>query len=517
MSGNELYEDEDPKPGSRPQDGAARRVSRVSANESGSGSKTGSRPTTSSSPRLAASQSRPTSSRPTTGRAAKPAPAPEPEPIDRPNTSTRAAVLLDDFDKKGGKDNTMLWVYSATGLLVVAGIIVVIMAVGKEGKKKQAFEDREAAVAGVMSRLRDAVATKPDNFDINIQLADDALKVILDPAGMVVKEYPKERAEAEGIKIDMLQRKEKKKADDDNNALLAKTEAEINDFSKIQELERQMKQLELIGNGMGKEYAGRVKKARRTLTINRLKAAGQKAEDEAQKAAGDFEAACRAFDEPMRTFRDFFKLYQPPIDPATGKAVTPDLAVEEYRKLLAKSDDWVNKLVTPEFMDKTTPRDMMSVVERKSWGGSKDGITAEWTGRELMLTHKPMADGKKVMGVYSLDGWTVEWWDYAFEFEFEIIEGGFEVLLRYRPDGYIYYTTSFKAGEAGYEKGQTYRLKIGLVGSKVTVEQQDQASSADAVKATVSRTGGIGLALGTGAKVAIKSFQLKVFRPRGGK
>ena len=264
-----------------------------------------------------------------------------------------------------------------------------------------------------------------------------------------------------------------------------------------------LKSLEAMRDRFGEKLGKRVVAARRIFQLRRFEVLARRAEYD-NASVTDIEAGLAAYDERFRMIRDIRIGYMP----------RTDTTLDPKNALIRRSDDLVQRLIDPAYVDAVPSRDMLTTVERTRWGGSKLGVRSEWTHDALIVAHLPPEDNRKVSGVYSLDGWTVEWSDYAFDLEFTILAGGFDLFLRYRPDGYLYYPMSFKDGQGGYEKDQTYRMTIKVIGSTVTLEMVDQPIASDQISAKFSRTGGIGIGVGPGSKVAIKALKLKVLRPR---
>ena len=304
-----------------------------------------------------------------------------------------------------------------------------------------------------------------------------------------------------------------KALDETLDALLRRIEADLPEEKKTEECHRDLKALELVAGTSSKDFRNRVGAARRIVSIRRLETAVKAADQEAEAAGADLAKAISAYDAPMREFREDLKLYAPPRGP-DGRPLLPDQLIEIYKAMIARSDAIVAKLLTEAYIKAVPPIDMLAPSERGRWNGPKSTMAAEWTADGLVLSHIPDAGGRRIMGVFALDGWTTEWWDYEAEIDFEILEGAFDLMLRYRPDGFVYYSTMVKPGENGVEKNRTQRLRTSVVGSTVTYELKGQKPMIDHLRPTVSRTGGIGFALGEGSKVAIKSFKLKLLRPR---
>jgi hypothetical protein len=422
-------------------------------------------------------------------------------------------VIFEEFEKTGGKDHTKIWVMSIMAFLVVAGGIAVMVAVNKTSARKKAEQDRIVAREAAVKEINEFQATRPQDFAGLIALIEEKEK-----AG-VLADDPKTRMMAQNTKAAAHASLEKAKADKENMDALARAEADADNFAKLKDAERELRRILEVAGSMPKEYQERAKALREKLTINKLKASEARLDEAIAKSGTDYEAALVVADQEMTIFRDFFKTY-------TVKDVKTDPALAVYKSLIKKSDELVDKLVTPEYEDKTATRDLMSPKERGLWGTAPgDGaVSFDFQGRELIVANKPV-EGKRLIQILSIEGWSnhAPWYDLVLDFEFEILKGGFELYLRYRPDGYTYYTLGFssvpsKAGEtANYEVGKTYRVQIKIKGSEVKVTEEGNTGEAGQILLpSVSRTGGVGFGLPTGAKVAIKSCTVKVLRPRGG-
>lgn len=465
---------------------------------------TGSRPVTSSGrTATAATGSRPVSSR----TASKPIGEPAVTP-DMRATSTRAQVILEEFEKSGGKDRTMLWVWTGLGVVVITGVVMALVFSSKgatrEKERKEKVDRRDALMKEVESSKTAA--------DGNTTLAaiDKALAFLTTED----KLFPKEIRELTDLRVAVVAKIQQEEAQRKNADMIKQAEEWVEDktYAKLPDVRARMESLKVAAGSMGEDFKNRVKVLEEKLILYSMKATAQKADDEAAKAGSDLEKALEAYNQAFITFKDFFKNYQ-----IKDKN---DPVVVAFKEIVAKSDDLTTRLCTAEYIEKTVARDMLTPREQKLWGTSKDtGCDFVFQGRELIVSHKPI-EGKKLTEILSLDGWSKPaWHDLVIDIEFEILSGGFEFYLRYVP-GYKYFTLAFpgkdKDAKEGYDLNTPIRMQIKVIGSKVTISQGDQPEFSDTIEATVSRTGGIGIGVMTGSKVAIKACTIKVLRPRSG-
>lgn len=463
---------------------------------------TGSRPVTSSgrTPTGGATGSRPVSSR-TASRPVEPAPV-----QDMRSTSTRAQVILEEFEKSGGKDRTMLWVWSGLGVVVITGVVMAIIYSSKgatrEKERKEKLDRRDM----LMKEVESAKAGPDGNA--TMAAIDKALAFLTTDE----KLFSKDVRTLNDLRVTVVAKIQQEEAMRKNLEMLKQAEEWVDDktYSKLPECRARKEILIVAASTMDEDFKKRVKAFVDKLELNNIKATAQKAEDEAAKAGSDTAKALEAYDAAVATFKDILKNYK-----STGK---DDPVINAYKEMLGKSDALAAQLCTADYIEKTPARDMLLAREQKNWGTSKDNpCDYVFQGRELIISHKPV-EGKKLTEILSLDGWSKPaWHDIQIDLEFEILSQGFELYIRYIP-GYKNFMFPFpgkdKQPADGYDLNTPAKMTIRVIGSTVTMQQGDQAQFSGTIDPTVSRTGGIGIGVPTGGKVAIKSCTVKVLRPR---
>jgi hypothetical protein len=235
------------------------------------------------------------------------------------------------------------------------------------------------------------------------------------------------------------------------------------------------------------------------LRVEELKKALADAKTKAAASASAFDALA-AYDEAVVAFTNYFEANG-------GTAGRP--VVDLYKDLLAASDALVDKAETPEHEASVPARDMLSSSARALWGESV-GVSADRTSGYLTITGVEIP-GIKVTGVCSLlPPKAAPWHDLSIDLEFTIVEGGFEMYLRYE-QAKKSYRINFKPSE-GYELNKPYRMTVKVKGSSISLKAPDLPENRDRLDAAVSRTGGIGFGIAAGSKVTISRLMVKVLR-----
>ena len=427
--------------------------------------------------------------------------------------------MVEEFAKTGGKDRTFTILLIVCGVLVVGGgIATYVWRSGKGEREAREVQVRTAAEEAVTS-MRASVDKLADSeeYDVYVKQVDQLLKlseeklVIVKQDGYDIKLRKSLRDRIDNMKSDLINRKETAQGKKKSRDTLKEAEEAVESPEKIASVALKLQQLKIAANAMDKDFTDRVIAIDRKLEVNKMKFALEKARTDAA-ASSDFESKLRAYEATMDLFRDHFK--------RATKADEHIIAL--YKSAVSEWDDLVLKLETPEYEAGTPVRDLLAQKERQPggvWGGT-DGVKHEWSGRELVIEGIAAVDkdGKerKLRGVYSIDGWTQKWTDIVMDIEFTIVAGEFDMMLRYRPDGYKPYTATYKAGEGGFNANELYRMTVRIKGSSVEFEQTDQPKNGDTLQPSVSRNGGIGFAVPKGAKIVISRCDMRVLRPRGG-
>ncbi len=433
-------------------------------------------------------------------------------------SSTRSAALVESYAKDGGKDNSFRNIMIAAGALLVVGIILAIMSIGgnkeREATKTRLTEDATAAadeVRSAVTKLQDS-----DDYDTTIKqcklvldLAEKKLPVV-NVDGYDVKTKQDLRRRITSAQNDMKERILTAEGKKKSLTTLKEAEEAVESADKIGSVALKLQSLKVAANAMSKEFQDRVIAIDGKLELNKLKFTLEKSRADAGTAS-DPENKLRAYEPAMEAFNAYFR-----------KPTKPhDQAVVYFKEGVKEWDDLVAKLETPEYISNTPVRDLLAAKERQPggvWGGT-EGIRHEWSGRELVIEGVAVEkDGKerKLRGLFSIDGWSQKWTDLVLDIEFTIVAGEFDMMMRYRPDGYKPYTATYKAGEGGFNANEPYRMTVRVMGSTVEIEQADQPKSGDVLQPTVSRNGGIGFAVPKGSKIVISRCDLRVLRPRGG-
>jgi hypothetical protein len=348
------------------------------------------------------------------------------------------------------------------------------------------------AANDAMTGVRNMVKKNPDDYP--------ALKKVFEDAEPKVKLFPPLRSELSNYKQEAIAREQKAASNADNMKLLQDVQQAVEDPAKRQTVRVLLDRARVVANSMGKEYADEVLKVQQKLTLYTLKDGVDAAK--AKEASGDLPGALAAYDEAVIRFNKEF-------DKTGGKAETPDI-LNLYKELIAESNRLVDRVETPEFEAAVPERDMLSAKERAAWGKS---LGAEFTfaARELEMKGVEVP-GKKILGVVSFAGWDPPWHDIVMDMNFTIVQGSFELYLRYHP-AKRWFTLNFDQ-KAGYELNKPYQITLRIKGSKVELTAPDQQPQTDMLTENTNRTGGIGFGLAPGSKVIISSCKVKVLRPR---
>jgi|GEM_PF-5396418 len=434
-------------------------------------------------------------------------------------TSTRSAALVESYEKHGGKDNSFRNIMIAAGALLILGVILAIMSISGNSERKETEERLTAEATAAADEVRSAVTKLQDSEDYDatikqckaiLDLADKKLPVV-NVDGYDLKTKKDLRMRITSAQSDMKSRIEVAEGKKKALAMLKEAEEAVESAEKIGSVALKLQSLKVAANQMSQDFQTRVIAIDGKLELNKLKFTLEKSRADAGTAS-DPENKLRAYEPALDAFNTYFR-----------KPTKPhEQAIAYFKEGVKEWDDLVARLETPEYISNTPVRDMLAAKERQpggAWGGT-DGIRHEWSGRELVLEGIAVVDkeGKerKLRGIYSIDGWSQKWTDVVMDIEFTIVSGEFDMMMRYRPDGYKPYTATYKAGEGGFNANEPYRMTVRVMGSTVEIEQADQPKSGDTLQPTVSRNGGIGFAVPKGSKIVISRCDMRVLRPRGG-
>lgn len=432
--------------------------------------------------------------------------------------STRSAVLVEEFEKSGGKDNTFKYLLIVCGVLVVGGTILFIMYVGGTAERKEREERARTDAVEAVDTLRAEVTKLVDgeDYDAYVKQVDvltamcEKKREIVQQDGYDIKLKKDLRNRIDSMKMDLAGRKEVALGKKRSRDTLKEAEAAVESADKIGSVSLKLQQLKIAANNMDKEFVDRVMAIEGKLELNKLKFSLEKARADAG-AASDAENKLRAYEATMDMFKDYFN----------RSAKPHEQVIAFYKEAVKDWDDLVIKLETPEYEASTPVRDLLAQKERQPggvWGGT-EGVKHEWAGRELVIEGVAAMDkdGKerKLRGVFSIDGWSQKWTDLVMDIEFTIVAGEFDMMLRYRP-GQKPYTVAYQAGVGGFNASEAIRMTVRIKGSEVEFEQQNQAKTGQRLQYSVSRNGGIGFAVPKGSKIVISRCDMRVLRPRGG-
>ncbi len=448
------------------------------------------RPTTASSRLAGRSQTR----------GGRPAPQPEAGSDEsRRVTTGRSQELIDLFEKTGGKDRAKPIILMLTGVLLVVGGGLLAYSLATQSARKKAAEEAKATADSAVDTVTKLRMLQPEDFD--------GILAAIEREMPKTKKFREQRAKLDGIKTAVLVEKDQAEAKRRNLTLLEEAEKDVNDPSKLENVRQRLRDLQIARQGMDKEFGDRVAKLETDVTLNRLKFAAKDARDAAASASSS-EKKLAAYNECVLRFRDYFK------DKITIPKTDP--VVMLYEELLRESDAIAEALFTPAYESSVDVIDLLNPREfKKYWKPSQKGLNHRFEGRQLIV--EGVQAREKVQGVLAVDGWSMPWWDLVLTLEFEVVKTGFDLMMRYRPDGVPPYQISFRAGEGEVvEVGKSQRITIKVIGSKIITVDADGKESSDDVKTIVSRNGGFSFAIDPDAKIIITACELRVLMPKGG-
>jgi hypothetical protein len=217
-------------------------------------------------------------------------------------------------------------------------------------------------------------------------------------------------------------------------------------------------------------------------------------------------------------------VYKALIDAKKAKNKADDEAYTAiYRELLAESDAYSEKVITPEFKNAIQWKDLLSGEMVARWSKSKDipGFSFRIEGGVLVVS--PPDPGSKQQGVAAiLDQKTDNLRHFALDMEFQI-QGVVTMYFHVspapaNPDNRQSQTYDLVAGQNALKADTKYNLVANFVGSTLTIDfppigDQDpiQQWTADPGLNKL-RKGGIAFLIPEGARLKITRMRIKEFR-----
>ncbi len=293
---------------------------------------------------------------------------------------------------------------------------------------------------------------------------------------------------------------------------LAAVEAAARDASnkkpeELAQLRRRLGEYEQGGSLVGAEFEARVAKVK--IDINRayVRRLYDEAVSLAAKGPSESRAALQAFqkaEDEIRSMLDeaYTKRQQEAID-----WVTP-----LYEQCIAESDKLVYTVFTPDTIDKTPWRDLLT--PGTEW--LNDGLSGFRTDGGVVHA-VGAAPGSKREGIFSV-GDREKWRDFVMEIEFTPIKGQTHFFWRLgrqtstAPDDVL---INLQADD-GWKAGQSYTMNVSYIGSRRKFEYSANADRdpdhLDPINWRRNRAGAFGVTLAEASEIKITKLRIKVLR-----
>jgi hypothetical protein len=182
---------------------------------------------------------------------------------------------------------------------------------------------------------------------------------------------------------------------------------------------------------------------------------------------------------------------------------------DKYKRVIALSDDAVERFFSPEVVEGVPWRDLLS--DPTAWKTSElKGFEHNIRDGALSLVGPdPSEDGQGAMSIGDKEIWR----DFIVEMEFTIEQGHCELFFRLSPVWQKNVETRELTTDEGHlETGRTYNFVFSVIASTLVEEQQGEEPLRDRVSWTQVRKGAFGLSVPKNTQIKFTRMRAKVLR-----
>ncbi len=193
---------------------------------------------------------------------------------------------------------------------------------------------------------------------------------------------------------------------------------------------------------------------------------------------------------------------------------TYDFFQRQYRQVIEESDALVERVFTPEVIERMPWRDLLTDEEAKVWVASAVAGFEHRFDKGVLHIIGPSAEGVGE-GILSI-GDREKWRDFVLEVEFTIAKAGHMLCFRLGAavDKYVETWPLSVEGDGALGAGTVYPAHATYIGSKSTlaIDNPDFEPNEANVGWTMNRKGAIGIVVPQGADLKFTRFRIKVLR-----
>ena len=286
--------------------------------------------------------------------------------------------------------------------------------------------------------------------------------------------------------------------------------------SELAEQRRRLDELASKTQMLGAEFAARVAKdrafAEETYLEGLLTAARTAAATEPLDRAA-LATIQQAEDEILKIFEASYRAWQ-------SDAQNPELTAkkdsyqERYQALIALSDAAVQRFFTPEVIESTPWRDLLSSEHAGEWRGPtlkgfehriEDGVLH-------MIGPDPSEDGEGIISIGDKEAWR----DFVIDAEFTIAKGGCTIFFRL-PAAWQENVESvdLTTDEGALEAGRSYTYTFDVIGSTLVEQNHGEDSfgpNVVPINWTKIRKGAFGISIPKESEIRFTRLRAKVLR-----
>jgi hypothetical protein len=284
--------------------------------------------------------------------------------------------------------------------------------------------------------------------------------------------------------------------------------------SELAEQLRRMDELKPKAGIVGPEFAARLDQDRaegERVHMERLIATAEAAAATTPLDRGALATLAQVEDDVHRVFENVYRLWDKDRQEA-GLAEKKADYEEKYKRVIALSDDAVERFFTPEVVEGLPWRDLLA--DPSAWKTSElKGYEHKVEGGMLHLVGPdPSEDGQGVMSIGDKEVWR----DFVVEMEFTILSGHCELFFRLSPAWQKNVESRELSTDEGHlEAGRQYTFVFSMIASTLVEEQRSEDAEGplrDKVSWTQIRKGAFGISVPKETEIKFTKLRARVLR-----
>jgi hypothetical protein len=436
----------------------------------------------------------PAPARAATSTAARPAPRPEarraPEPARHPHP----------IPGKTERDPIIFFGWIAAAVLIIVGGGIVFVIKGKKDRERQAFEVREAKLHEVLTKLRSLDSAVEAQAAEGKRYAEEKQDVW---KGTEIEAEVDSLVSRFAISLEI--NKEKKDLRDRLTNLEEKLKnPQSVSVEEMREIRRKLEELDLQKDKVGPEFAASVGQLRNSfgrVYATRLR-------DDAQSfAAANPDKGLGALARYKDAEDEIYKLFESAYTARLEEA--RKYFEEQYRGIQAEGDALCASVFTPEMVERTPWKNLLTSDMTKDWvASSVEGFSWRIERETLRVEGPAKGSGKK--GILSI-GDREKWRDFVLEFEVTFESGEIELFVRLGAHADRRAMSVSMAVGPAFTAGAPYSCELTCIGNKFSLKIGDETLEPE-IPWTVSRKGSVGIVVDEETKVRFSKMRVRVLR-----